>query len=222
MKLLVVEDDALLMAGLQQALAGQGYACDGAVLARDADGLLRSGLYSAVLLDLGLPDRDGLSLLREWRQAQLSVPVLILTARDALEDRVAGLDAGADDYLIKPFELAELLARVRALIRRQQGCSDNLIEVGNLALDLAARSITIDGKLLTLTPSEFAVLSRLMLKAGKPVSRETLQQDLYSWKDDLSSNTLDVFIHHLRSKLGKNRIQTLRGLGYMLSVEEAT
>lgn len=222
MKLLIVEDDELLMAGLKQALTGQGYVCDGAALAREADGLLRSGLYSAVLLDLGLPDRDGLSLLRDWRQAQLPVPVLILTARDALEDRVAGLDAGADDYLIKPFELAELLARVRALIRRQQGRSDNLIEVGNLALDLAVRSITIDGQLLALTPREFAVLSRLMLKAGKPVSRETLQQDLYTWKDDLSSNTLDVYIHHLRGKLGKARIQTLRGLGYMLSVEEAT
>ena len=222
MKLLIVEDDALLMAGLTQALAGQGYACDSAVLARTADSMLRSGLYSAVLLDLGLPDRDGLSLLREWRQAQLAMPVLILTARDALEDRVAGLDAGADDYLIKPFELAELLARVRALIRRHQGRSDNLIEAGNLALDLAARSITVDGQPLGLTPREFAVLSRLMLKAGKPVSREILQQDLYSWKDDLNSNALDVYIHHLRGKLGKNRIQTLRGLGYMLSVEGAS
>lgn len=220
MKLLIVEDDELLLRGLRQALEGQGYACDCAALAKVADCLIQGYLYSAVLLDLGLPDRDGLSLLREWRQAKLAMPVLILTARDALEDRVAGLDAGADDYLIKPFELAELLARVRALIRRHQGNSDNLIEVGNLALDLATRSIMLSGQPLALTPREFAILSLLMLKAGKPVSREILQQDLYSWKDDLSSNTLEVYIHHLRSKVGKDRIQTLRGTGYRLQTGE--
>ena len=142
--------------------------------------------------------------------------MLVLTARDAIEDRVEGLDAGADDYLVKPFALVELQARVRALIRRFQGHSDNLLQVENIILNLSTQQVLFDGSQIELTPKEFALLSRLMMRAGQTVNREILQQDLYSWQDDLSSNTLEVHIHNLRRKLGKERIKTVRSVGYRL------
>lgn len=144
--------------------------------------------------------------------------MLILTARDALEDRVDGLDAGADDYLIKPFALAELQARVRALIRRYQGQSDNLIAVGNLKINLSSQQAYLDDAPVEVTPKEFAILSRLMMRAGQTVNRELLQQDLYTWQDDLGSNTLEVHVHNLRKKLGKEVIRTVRGIGYRLEM----
>ena len=180
MKLLIVEDDELLQRGIAMALTSGGYACDCAGTAAQAHSLLLSSQYSMVILDLGLPDQDGTVLLRQWRRQHITLPVLILTARDALEDRVDGLDAGADDYLIKPFALAELLARVRALIRRYQGQSDNLIQQDDLSLNLSTQQVCLQGQALEVTPKEFAILSRLIMRAGQTVNRELLQQDLYT------------------------------------------
>ncbi|MDF7647237.1 two-component system response regulator PmrA [Candidatus Pantoea formicae] len=220
MKLLIVEDDALLQSGLAQALSAQGYAIDCASTAAESNAFLRSGQYSLIVLDLGLPDRDGATLLRQWRRDGINVPVLILTARDALEDRVDGLDAGADDYLVKPFALVELQARVRALIRRFQGHSDNLLQQGDLTLNLSSQQVLLEERPLEITPKEFALLTRLLMRVGQNVHRETLQQDLYSWNDDPGSNTLEVHIHNLRRKLGKDRIKTVRGVGYRLELRE--
>ncbi|MFU9135314.1 two-component system response regulator PmrA [Erwinia tasmaniensis] len=216
MKLLIVEDDALLLAGLVQALTSEGYAVDSAVTGSQACSLLQSGQYSLIVLDLGLPDRDGGDLLRKWRKEHIDLPVLILTARDALEDRVGGLDAGADDYLVKPFALVELKARVRALIRRYQGRSDNLLQHGDISLNLSSQQVFIETQPVEITPKEFALLTRMLMRIGQTVHRETLQQDLYSWQDDTGSNTLEVHIHNLRRKLGKDRIKTVRGVGYRL------
>ena len=220
MKILIVEDDTLLQQGLTLALTGEGYAVDCAASAAQAVAHVLSGQYSLIVLDLGLPDRDGADLLRQWRKEQIDLPVLILTARDALSDRVDGLDAGADDYLIKPFALAELKARVRALIRRYQGKSDNLLQNGDIMLNLSSQQVMVDGRPVEITPKEFALLTRLLMRIGQTVHRETLQQDLYSWQDDNGSNTLEVHIHNLRRKLGKDRIKTVRGVGYRLEERE--
>ena len=220
MKILIVEDDVLLQGGLSQALSSQGYAVDCASSAAEADALLHSAQYSLIVLDLGLPDCDGGDLLRQWRRAGVDLPVLILTARDAPSDRVDGLDAGADDYLIKPLALAELQARVRALIRRYQGHSDNLLRQGDLTLNLSSQQVLLENQPLDVTPKEFALLTRLLMRIGQNVHRETLQQDLYSWQDDTGSNTLEVHIHNLRRKLGKDRIKTVRGVGYRLENRE--
>ncbi|WP_426712277.1 two-component system response regulator PmrA [Cronobacter muytjensii] len=216
MKLLIVEDDLLLQEGLAMALGNEGYALDCAGSAAQGDALLQSGEYSLIILDLGLPDKDGATLLRQWRRSGISTPVLILTARDALEDRVSGLDAGADDYLVKPFALAELHARVRALIRRYQGHSDNLLQHDDITLNLQTQQVLLRGQPVEVTPKEFALLTRLMMRIDQTVHRETLQQDIYSWQDDPGSNTLEVHIHNLRRKLGKTRIRTVRGVGYRL------
>ncbi|AIX75104.1 MULTISPECIES: two-component system response regulator PmrA [Mixta] len=216
MKILIVEDDALLQEGVALALGGEGYVTDCAAKGAQAETLLHSGQYSLIVLDLGLPDMDGAALLRRWRRQGVDLPVLILTARDALEDRVSGLDAGADDYLVKPFALAELKARVRALIRRYQGRSDNQIQHGDLTLNLASLQVSVENQPIEVTPKEFALLTRLLMRIGQTVHRETLQQDLYSWQDDNGSNTLEVHIHNLRRKLGKDRIKTVRGVGYRL------
>lgn len=216
MKLLIVEDDLLLQEGLALALGGEGYALDSATTAAQADALLQSGEYSLIILDLGLPDKDGATLLSQWRRRGVKNPVLILTARDALEDRVNGLDSGADDYLVKPFALAELQARARALIRRYQGHSDNLLQEDDLTLNLQTQQVLLANQAVEITPKEFALLTRLMMRIGQTVHRETLQQDIYSWQDDPGSNTLEVHIHNLRRKLGKDRIKTVRGVGYRL------
>lgn len=218
MKLLVIEDDALLQRGLEKALVKEGYAVDIAGDIASAQQLLLSDsdYYSAVLLDLGLPDGNGLSLLTQIRTEKIDTPVLIITARDALDDRIIGLDAGADDYLIKPFELVELYARLRAIIRRHCGQSDNCSVIADFVLNLSNQTIQFQGALLELTSREYAVLLRLLLRYGDVVPRELLIQDLYSWQDTLGSNTLEVYIHRLRQKIGKSRIQTVRGLGYQL------
>jgi len=219
MKILIVEDDTFLQEGLQLALQQEGYASDCAGSIREAQSLMENTPYSLAVLDLGLPDGDGMSLLVKWRKSGNDVPVLILTARDGLDQRVNGLNFGADDYLIKPFALAELLARARAIIRRHQGASNNSICVGNISLDLNSHEVTVDGSPIDITPKEFAILSRLMLRAGHRIHREILHQDLYNWDDDPSSNSLEVHIHNLRQKIGKDRIRTLRGFGYLLIKE---
>ncbi|ENO4090649.1 two-component system response regulator PmrA [Edwardsiella ictaluri] len=216
MKILIVEDDTLIQQGLAQAMARENYAYDCADSAVGASALLQSSHYSLIILDLGLPDIDGANALRQWRREGIDAPVLILTARDTVSDRVDGLDAGADDYLVKPFALAELLALVRALIRRMQGLCNNFLQVDDIHLDLSSQQVTCGGQALEITPKEFAILARLMMRAGQTINREVLQQDLYSWQDGLSSNSLEVHIHNLRRKLGKKRIKTLRGVGYRL------
>ena len=216
MKLLIVEDDLLLQEGLAIAFGHGGYVLDMACNGAEADRFIRSATYDLIILDLGLPDRDGAQLLRQWRQQGLQSPVLILTARDAIEDRVTCLDYGADDYLVKPFALAELQARTRALIRRHQGYSDNLLQDKGLTLNLQTQLVILNEQILDVTPKEFAILMRLMMRQGQTVHRERLQQDIYSWQDDPGSNTLEVHIHNLRRKLGKDRIKTIRGIGYRL------
>ena len=216
MKILVVEDDTLLRQGLQQALSQEQYSCDVAVNCAEAESLIKVSEYGLIILDLGLPDGDGMSLLKRWRQRGMVQPVLILTARDALDERVAGLDRGADDYMVKPFALAELLARVRALLRRDQKLASNQIISGDLMLDLQQKTVTLAGAPVVLTRREFALLRRLVMQAGKLVSRERLQEDIYDWQDDIGSNALEVHIHHLRRKLGTTRIRTVRGEGYCL------
>ena len=219
MKILVVEDDTLLRQGLQQALSQEQYSCDVAVNCAEADSLIKVSEYGLIILDLGLPDGDGMSLLKRWRQRGMVQAVLILTARDALDERVAGLDRGADDYMVKPFALAELLARVRALLRRDQKLASNQIISGDLMLDLQQKTVTLAGAPVVLTRREFALLRRLVMQAGKLVSRERLQEDIYDWQDDIGSNALEVHIHHLRRKLGTTRIRTVRGEGYCLELQ---
>lgn len=161
-----------------------------------------------------------MQLLARWSKQHQHMTVLILTARDTVDDRVSGLDSEADDYLVKPFALTELLARVRALIRRHQGASDNLVVVGDLCLVLTTQHVSLKHESVILTPKEFAILARLVLKAGQPVHRELLHQDIYSWNDDPASNSLEVHVHHLRQKIGKACIRTLRGFGYLFTTED--
>ena len=219
MKILIVEDDSLLQKGLYDGITSNGYVCELASTGKQAEQYIQFGQFSLIILDLGLPDCDGLELLTRWRKKQIDTPILILTARDTVEDRVEGLDLGADDYLIKPFALTELLARVRALIRRNQGTADNLISYGPITIDIKQQKVTVNNQEIILTPKEFIVLSRLMLKAGEKVHRDLLQNDLYDWQSDPSSNVLEVYIHGLRNKLGKNCIRTVRGYGYQLSID---
>ncbi|WES69900.1 two-component system response regulator PmrA [Superficieibacter sp. HKU1] len=216
MKILVIEDDALLLQGLILAMQNEGYVCDGVATAHDAKICLANAHYSLVVLDLGLPDQDGLQLLSSLRRDKFTQPVLILTARDTVGDRIAGLDTGADDYLIKPFALDELNARIRALLRRHHNQGDSELTIDNLTLNVTRRQVWLEGQLLELTPKEYALLSRLMLKAGSPVHREILYNDIYSWENEPSTNTLEVHIHNLREKIGKTRIRTVRGFGYMM------
>ena len=219
MKILLIEDDALLLGGLQKALEQQQYCCDVATSINSARQYTLDD-YELIILDLGLPDGDGLTLLKQWRQQGCKLPVLILTARDSLDDRIKGLDQGADDYLVKPFALAELLARVRALMRRWFEKTDNALLFGGLKLDMTHHQVWQDGQELTLTRMEYAILRRLMLRAGKTVQRDRLQQDLYDWNDDIGSNTLEVYIHHLRRKIGADSIKTIRGEGYRLEAKD--
>ncbi|OCG32624.1 two-component system response regulator BasR [Gilliamella sp. Choc4-2] len=218
MKILIVEDDSLLQRGLYSGITSNGYVCEIASNGKQAEQYIQFGQFSVIILDLGLPDCDGLELLTRWRKNKIDTPVLILTARDSIEDRVEGLDLGADDYLVKPFALSELLARIRALIRRNQGTANNLISYGLITMDIKQQKVTFNNQDVVLTPKEFIILSRLMLKAGEKVHRDLLQNDLYDWQRDPSSNVLEVYIHGLRNKLGKNIIRTVRGYGYQLNV----
>lgn len=181
-----------------------------------ADTALRSAPYDLVLLDLGLPQRDGLDVLKALRQRKDSTPVLVVTARDAVADRIAGLDAGADDYVLKPYDIDELLARIRALTRRSTGRADPVLEMHGLRLNPATHEATRDGQPVTLSGREWAVLEALMARPGVVFSRAQLEEKLYSWKDDVSSNAVEVYIHGLRKKLGAELIQNVRGLGYVM------
>lgn len=216
MRLLLVEDDPRLRAQLRAGLEGAGYAVDEADNGRDGHHLGATEPFDAIVLDLGLPLLDGLSVLERWRAAGLTVPVLILTARDGWHEKVAGIDAGADDYLTKPFHFEELLARVRALIRRAQGLASPRLQCGTLALDTRSGRVTQDGQPVVLTSHEYRLLAYLMHRPGAVVSRTELTEHLYAQDFDRDSNTIDVFIGRLRRKLGPDTIQTVRGLGYRL------
>ncbi len=219
MRILLVEDDELLGDGLQAGLAQQGFAPDWVKDGVAAELAAGASHYSAIVLDLGLPRLSGMALLQRLRSARNRTPVLILTARDAVEDRVKGLDAGADDYLVKPFDLHELSARLRALVRRSCGQAEPLLRASGIELDPAARQVRFRGKPLELSTREFALLHQLMLNTGRVLSREQLSERVYAWGDEIESNAIDVHIHHLRRKLAPELIQTVRGVGYVLPRE---
>jgi len=216
MRVLLVEDDALLGDALQAGLRQAGFAVDWVRDGVAADAALSAEVFAAVVLDLGLPRLDGLRLLRRLRGRDDRTPVLILTARDALDDRVNGLDAGADDYVVKPVALTELAARLRALVRRAGGVASGRLRVGQVTLDPASREVTCDGRPVELAPREFAMLQALMLAAGRVLTRDRLGSLLYEWDQALESNAIEVHVHHLRRKLGSNVIQTVRGVGYIM------
>ena len=218
MRLLLVEDDPMIGESVLDVLRAEHYAVDWVKNAKSADTALRTEHYDLVLLDLGLPDGDGLSVLRELRARKTQTPVLIATARDAIEQRIAGLDAGADDYVVKPYDVDEVLARIRALIRRSAGRAEPLYEHGGVVLDPATHTATVNGEPVTLTAKEWAVLEPLLARPGLILSRAQLEEKLYSWKDEISSNAVEVYIHGLRKKLGAQFIQTVRGVGYVIRV----
>ena len=221
MRILVVEDDRLLGNALQASLKQAGFAPDWAVDGERAENMLADTGYAAMVLDLGLPKRSGLQVLARLRGKGEKLPVLILTARDTVEDRIAGLDQGADDYLVKPFNLGELAARLRALIRRAEGKPQPVLALSGVVLDLAAHRVTVDGQPVELGAKEFALLNVLMLNVGRVLSRTQLEEQLYSWADETGSNTVEVYIHHLRKKLGRDIIKTIRGVGYLMQKENA-
>jgi len=216
MRILIVEDEPTLSRQLRRSLESAGYAVDAADNGRDALHLGHEEIYDAIVLDLGLPQLDGLSVLKRWRAGGRGMPVLILTARAEWHERVAGIDAGADDYLIKPFHIEELLARLRALIRRAAGQAANELVCGPLRLDPRSARAHLDGQPLTLTSHEFRVLAFLMHRRGQVVSRSELSEHIYSHDSERDSNTIEVFVGRLRKKLPPDMIETLRGLGYRL------
>lgn len=220
MRLLVVEDDELLGNGLQVGLTQSGYAVDWVKDGQAAGLFLGSGDYDLLILDLGLPKRSGLEVLKSLRDTGSDLPVLILTARDTVEDRVTGLDSGADDYLIKPFDLEELEARIRALLRRRSGRSEPLLRHRDIVLDPASHTVTRGGEVVEVSPREFALLQQLLENRGRVLSRAQLEQSLYSWKDEVESNAIEVHIHHLRKKFGADLIRTIRGVGYVVDKEK--
>jgi two-component system OmpR family response regulator len=220
-KVLVVEDEARLSRQLGSALGQAGYAVDCAMDGERADVLAHTEHYDAVVLDLGLPKIDGLTLLRRWRESGLAVPVLVLTARGSWHEKVQGIDGGADDYMSKPFRIEEVLARLRALIRRSSGQVQPELRCGALALDPRLARVTIDGVPVKLTSHEFRVLSYLMHQRGRVVSQGELTEHIYAQDFDRESNTVEVFIARLRRKLGASAIETVRGLGYRMAAEDA-
>jgi two-component system OmpR family response regulator len=221
-RVLIVEDEVVLAQQLSQALAAAGYAVDLAGDGERAEFLGRTEGYDAVVLDLGLPKMDGLTVLRHWRDAGLAMPVLVLTARGAWHEKVQGIDGGADDYMAKPFQIEEVLARLRALIRRASGQITPELRCGNVVLDPRASRVTVDGAPVKLTGHEFRVLSYLMHHRGRVVSQGELTEHIYSQGFDRDSNTVEVFIARLRRKLGGSFIETVRGLGYRILAPEGS
>jgi len=213
---LVVEDDAMIGNGIRTGLRQEGYTVDWVRDGAAAELATATTAYDAILLDLGLPGRSGLELLAHWRKQNNPVPVLIVTARDAVANRVRGLDSGADDYLVKPFDLDELAARLRALLRRRSGRATPLIEIGPLTLDPASHEVHLDGAAINLSAREFGVLHALLENPGVPLSRSQIEDRLYGWEEEIGSNAVEVHIHALRRKLGSDWIRNVRGVGYMV------
>ena len=216
MRILLVEDDPDLSRQLKAALGDAGYAVDHAADGEEAQFLGETEPYDAVILDLGLPKVDGVSVLERWRRESVATPVLILTARGAWSEKVAGFDAGADDYLTKPFHTEELLARLRALLRRSAGRAELRIEHAGVSLDPSSQQVSYQGKPVPMTPKEYLLLHELLSQPGKVLTRERLAQVLYGWDEEAESNTLEVHIHHLRKKLFSSLIRTVRGVGYLV------
>ena len=219
MRLLLVEDDPMIGAGVQRGLKQEGHTVDWVRDGVAAELAVAGGAYEVILLDLGLPRKSGLELLAGLRRKGVATPVLVITARDSVADRVKGLDAGADDYLVKPFDLDELSARIRALTRRQGGRASPVIEVGSLALDPAKHVVTLGGAPIALSKREFSLLHALMKQPGVPLSRAQIEESLYGWDEEIESNAVEVYIHSLRRKLGAERIRNVRGVGYMVPSE---
>jgi two-component system, OmpR family, response regulator len=219
MRVLVVEDEARLADQLAAALADAGYAVDRADDGERADFMVHTERYDAIVLDLGLPTVDGLTVLRRWRQSGIAVPVLILTARASWHEKVQGIDGGADDYVAKPFQIEEVIARVRALIRRASGHATPELRCGRLVLDPRTAKVTVDSVPIKLTSHEFRVLSYLMHQSGRVVSQSELTEHIYAQSADRDSNTVEVFVARLRRKLGGSFIDTVRGLGYRIAAE---
>ncbi|TAN82723.1 MAG: response regulator transcription factor [Gallionella sp.] len=216
MRVLVVEDDVLLGDAIQAGLRQSGYAVDWMKDGVSADQALSTEPYAAVVLDLGLPRLSGLEVLRHLRGRNTPIPVLILTARDTVDDRIKGLDAGADDYLVKPFDMGELAARLRALVRRASGSAAPVLHTAGVKLEPAAHRVLYHDQPVELSAREFALLHALMLNAGKVLSRARLEEQLYAWGDEIESNAVEVHIHHLRRKLFPGLIETIRGVGYLI------
>ena len=220
MRLLLVEDDELLGDAVKTGLTQFGYIVDWLKDGETARAAVKVDSFEAIILDLGLPKLSGLGFLQSIRHEGCTTPVIILTARESIEDRVKGLDSGADDYLVKPFDLNELGARVRALVRRSTGRADATLQYRNITLDPAAHAVYMDNILVNVPRREFALLQKLLENAGQVLSREQLMQSLYSWDDEVDSNALEVHIHNLRKKLNANYIRTIRGIGYMVEKNE--
>ena len=219
MRLLLAEDDPMIGASVQRGLRQEGYGVDWLRDGREVEPALAATAYDLLLLDLGLPGRNGLDALVGLRAAGHSLPVLILTARDAVADRIRGLDSGADDYLVKPFDLDELAARVRALLRRHAGRADPVLRLGDLAFDPVARSVSLGGQPVALSARELALLEALLEQPGRPLSRAQLEERIYGWGEEVESNAVEVHIHSLRRKLGAHAIRNLRGVGYFVPKE---
>jgi two-component system response regulator QseB len=216
MRLLLIEDDPMIGRAVQSGLSQAGFTLDWAADGRSGGAALANAVYDLVVLDLGLPRVDGLSLLRQLRARRDTVPVLIISARDAVPDRIAGLNAGADDYLLKPFDLDELVARVRALLRRHAGAASSVMSAGPLSLDPVQRVATLAGHELALTAKEFALLEALLRRPGAVLSRERLEESIYGWGEEVGSNAVEVHLHNLRRKLGSQLIKNIRGVGYRI------
>ena len=216
MRMLIIEDDELVGDAVAVAFERDDWSVDWVRDGESGAAALAAGGFELAILDLGLPVRDGLDVLREARRRDDRTPIVALTARDGVRDRISGLDCGADDYVVKPFDMGELRARCRALVRRAHGRIDEVIRIDDLVLDPSARSVAVDGAPVSLPGHEFRVLRHLMERRGRVVARDQLEQMLYGWSDGVESNTVEVYISQLRRKIGAERIRTLRGVGYMM------
>lgn len=217
MRILLIEDDAMIGKSVRQGLSQAGFAVDWVTDGRAAELSLDTGVYDLAILDLGLPKKDGMAVLSTLRGMGNSMPVLIASARDTVRDRISGLEAGADDYVLKPFDLDELVARVRALLRRHAGSGSPLLKFGGLMLDPMRKSVTQNGEGVDLSAKEFAVLEALMQRPGAVLSREKLEESVYGWGEEVGSNAIEVHLHHLRKKLGSATIKNVRGVGYRVT-----
>ncbi len=217
MRILLIEDDAMIGKAVRRGLADAGFAVDWVTDGRAAELALDNGVYDLAVLDLGLPKKDGMAILASLRSSGNAMPVLIASARDTVRDRIAGLEAGADDYVLKPFDLDELVARVRALLRRNAGSGSPLLKFGTLVLDPLRKVVTQGDSTIDLSAKEFAVMEALMQRPGAVLSRAQLEESVYGWGDEVGSNAIEVHLHHLRKKLGASVIKNVRGVGYRVT-----
>ncbi len=217
MRILLIEDDTMIGKAVHRGLAQAGFTVDWVTDGRSAELALANGVYDLAILDLGLPKKDGMAILTSLRGLGNSMPVLIASARDTVQDRIAGLEAGADDYVLKPFDLDELVARVRALLRRHAGSGSPILKCGALTLDPVRKVVLRDGEVVELSAKEFSVLETLMQRPGAVLSRQQLEESVYGWGEEVGSNAIEVHLHHLRKKLGSGSIRNVRGVGYRVS-----